>query len=141
MEAGAAMSTERRGHARERIAGAFVLCVLVVASVGFWVGAPLGFLWALSKLTDDGTTHFVVGLIGAPLTMVLFSPVLFWLNGLYLRVTGVYDRLEEDEAESDWRRRVRGPLEPILLISLVIAIVALCIWFFVFAENPPRIVW
>lgn len=114
-----------------------MLCVLMLASVTFWVGVPLAFLWALGKATDNGTTHFVVGLIGAPMSMVVFSPVLFWLNGLYLRVTGVLDRLAADEDVADWQRRVRGPLEPILLVALAIAIVALFIWFFAFAENPP----
>ena len=136
MEAGSISGEAPTGRARQRLAGAFVLCVLVLASAVFWVGIPVGFLYALGKLTDDGTTHFLVGVIGAPLSMVLFSPILFWLNGLYLRVTGVFDRLDEDEEESGWQRRVRGPLEPIMLISLAIAIVALCIWFVVFAENP-----
>ena len=130
----------RTGDARQRLAGAFVLCVLVLASAVFWVGLPLAVLWGLSKLTEDGATHFVAGLVCAPLSMVLFSPVLFWLNDLYLRVTGVFDRLDEDEEEWGWQRRIRGPLEPIMLISLAIAIVALCIWFFVFAESPPRVI-
>ena len=72
--------------------------------------------------------------------MAVFSPLLFWLNGLYLRVTGVLDRLVEDEEEADWQRRVRGPLEPMLVASFVVALVALCVWFFVFAESPPRII-
>jgi hypothetical protein len=118
---------------RQRAAGIFVLIVLVIACVVFWVGVPLGFLWALSKATDNGTTHFVVGLLGAPLAMVAFSPVLFWLNNLYLRVTGVLDRLDE------WRRRVHGPLEPILFLALAIALIALSIWFFAFAHDPPTI--
>ena len=126
---------------RERLAGAFVLSVLVIACVAFWIGVPLVTLWALSKATDDFAAHLVGGLIGVPLAMALFSPVLFWLNGLYLRVTGVIARLEADEEEAGWQRRLRGPLEPLLLISLGIAIVALLIWFFVFAENPPRGVW
>ena len=126
---------------RERIAGAFVIGVLIIASVTFWVGVPAGFLWGLGHLTDDGTTHFVVGLIGAPLAMAAFSPILFWLNGLYLRVTGVLDRLEADEEDAGWHRAVRGPLEPIMLVCLAVAIVALSVWFFGFAENPPRIVW
>jgi hypothetical protein len=126
---------------RERLAGAFVLVVLVLACVAFWIGVPLGTLWALSKATDDGAAHFVGGLLGVPLAMALFSPILFWLNGLYLRVTGVIARLEADEEEAGWQRRVRGPLEPMLLLSFGIAIVALTIWFFVFAENPPRQVW
>jgi hypothetical protein len=127
-----------RATARERLAGAFVLVVLGVACLAFWIGIPLGILWALGELTDSGPTHFVGGLIGVPVAMGLFSPVLFWLNGLYLRVTGVLARLAEDEDESGWHRRVRGPLEPLLIVSFLVALVALFVWFFVFAEDPPR---
>ncbi|HEX2129701.1 MAG TPA: hypothetical protein VHF58_10845 [Solirubrobacterales bacterium] len=126
---------------RERLAGAFVLLVLGMGCVTFWIGVPLGTLWALSKATEDFAAHVVGGLIGVPLAMALFSPLLFWLNGLYLRVTGVISRLEADDEEAGWQRRVRGPLEPLLLISFLIAAVALSVWFFVFAENPGRGVW
>jgi hypothetical protein len=129
---------EARSAIADRLAGTFVLAVLAVACLVFWIGVPIGVLWALSKATDDAATHFVSGLLGVPLAMALFSPFLFWLNNLYLRVTGVLDRLAEDEEESGWQRRVRGPLEPMMFFSLAVAIVALCIWFFVFAENPPH---
>ena len=67
--------------------------------------------------------------------------MLFWLNGLYLRVTGVLARLAADEEEADWRRRVRGPLEPMLIASFLVALVGLLVWFFVFAENPsPQVI-
>ena len=122
----------------DRIAGAFVLAVLAGCCLLFWIGIPLGVLWALSKATDDAATHFVTGLVGVPMAMAAFSPLLFWLNNLYLRVTGVLTRLAEDEEEAGWQRRVRGPLEPMLFVSLAVAIVALCIWFFFIAEDPPR---
>lgn len=141
MEAGSVNGPAYTQKRRERVAGAFVLVVLVLACVTFWAGVPLATLWALSKATDDFVAHFVIGLIGVPVAMALFSPILFWLNGLYLRVTGVVARLEADEEEAGWQRRLRGPLEPLLLVSFVIAAVALTIWFFVFAENPPRQVW
>jgi hypothetical protein len=127
-----------RATARERLAGAFVLAVLSVACLAFWIGIPIGILWALGELTDSGPTHFVGGLLGVPVAMAIFSPVLFWLNGLYLRVTGVLARLAEDEEETGWHRRVRGPLEPMLIVSFLVALVALFVWFFVFAEDPPR---
>ena len=126
------------GSARHRAAGAFVLVVMTLACLAFWIGIPVGGLWALSKVTDSFTTHFVVGLIGVPVAMALFSPVLFWLNGLYLRVTGVLAQLEAEEEETGWRRRVRGPLEPMLIVSFVVALVALFIWFFFLAGPPPR---
>ena len=59
---------------RERLAGAFVLAILVLACVTFWIGVPLGVLWALSKATEDEVVHFVGGLIGVPVAMALFSP-------------------------------------------------------------------
>ena len=130
-----------RGRLRERAAGAFVLVVLALASLVFWIGIPIGGLWALSKATDSFAGHFVLGLIGVPVAMALFSIVLFWLNGLYLRVTGVIARLEAEEEETGWQRRIRGPLEPMLLFSFVIALVALTIWFFFFAENPMLTAW
>jgi ABC-type dipeptide/oligopeptide/nickel transport system permease component len=129
---------EARSVIADRVAGAFVLAVLAAACLVFWIGIPLAVLWGLSKATDDATTHFVSGLLGVPLAMALFSPILFFLNNLYLRVTGVLDRLAEDEEESGWHRRVRGPLEPMMFLSLAVAIVALCIWFFFIAEDPPR---
>jgi ABC-type proline/glycine betaine transport system permease subunit len=132
------MSRVARTATTDRIAAAFVLVMLAACCLVFWIGLPLAVLWALSKATDDATTHFVSGLIGVPLAMVAFAPALFWLNNLYLRVTGVLARLEEDEEESGWRRRVRGPLEPMMFFSLAVAIVALCVWFFFIAEDPPR---
>jgi ABC-type dipeptide/oligopeptide/nickel transport system permease component len=129
---------EARTVTTDRIAGAFVLVVLAACCLVFWIGVPLAVLWGLSKATDDAATHFVSGLLGVPLAMAAFSPLLFWLNNLYLRVTGVLDRLAEDEEESGWQRRLRGPLEPMMMLSLVVAIIALCVWFFFIAEDPPR---
>jgi hypothetical protein len=123
---------------KDRLAGAFVLVVLALACVVFWIGIPVGGLWALSKATDSFAAHFVIGLIGVPVAMALFSPDLFWLNGLYLRVTGVIARLEAEQEETGWHRRVRGPLEPMLAVSFIVALVALTIWFFFVAENPPH---
>jgi hypothetical protein len=134
----AASRLETRPSGRQRIAGAFVLVVLGLACLVFWIGIPVGGLWALSKATDSFAGHFVIGLIGVPTAMALFSPAMFWLNALYLRVTGVLAQLEEEEEETGWQRRVRGPLEPMLFASFAVAIVALIIWFFFFAENPPR---
>jgi hypothetical protein len=121
-----------------RLAGVFVLLVMGAACLVFWVGLPIGVLWGLSKATDSFAGHFVLGLLLVPMAMALFTPALFWLNNLYLRVTGVFARLAEDEREAGWQRRVRGPLEPMLFVSLGVALVALTIWFFFIAEDPPR---
>lgn len=118
-----------------------MLVVLAVSCLVFWIAIPAGTLWALGHATDDPGVHFVAGLLGVPLAMVAFSPVLLMLNRLYLRVTGVLARLEEDESEADWRRRVRGPLEPMLAVSFVAAAAVICVWFFTAAGNPTRSFW
>ncbi|MFI5122073.1 MAG: hypothetical protein ACHQJ5_04200 [Vicinamibacteria bacterium] len=140
MASEAQVAPSLRPHGRERIAGTFVLAVMTLACLGWWIGIPLLTLWGLAQATSDGPTHFVAGVVGVPLAMALTAPILLWLNGLYLRVTGIRARAEAEEDEGGWNRRLRGPLEPLMFASLVIALVALCIWFFFLAEQPPRII-
>ena len=51
-----------------------------VGSLVLWIGLPIGVLWALSKVTESSTQHFVLALIAVPAAMVLFAPALLWLN-------------------------------------------------------------
>jgi len=124
-------------RARERLAAGFLLLLMGAGSLVLWIGIPLAGLWFFSKVTDSWNGHFLLSLTLIPVAMALFAPVLFWLNGLYLRVIGVL-RAEEDE-ERRWH--TRGPLEVFLYLGMVIALVALFGWFFFLAKNPPEIVW
>jgi hypothetical protein len=65
--------------------------------------------------------------------MALWGLLLLWLNGLYLWVTG-YSASPDDPGEPP--RRLRGPVEPFLVSSLYLAVVAFLIWLFAFATNP-----
>ena len=130
------MTTEPPRAAHERIAGAFIVVLMAIGCFAFWIGIPWVTLWALGEVVEDKTVHFLSALVAVPALMLVGATFLFWLNGLYLRVTGVIRRLEADEDEADWRRRIRGPLEPLLLTSLAIELIALFVWFFFFAENP-----
>jgi heme/copper-type cytochrome/quinol oxidase subunit 2 len=122
----------------ERLAAAFLLALLAVGTLVLWIGVPSATLWAASKLADSLATHFVIGLAMTLTGMIVWGAFLFWLNGLYLRVAGHGEDAEDPDAPP---RRIRGPLEPLLVGSLVIAIIVLFVWFFVFAENPSRGVW
>jgi hypothetical protein len=115
-----------------------VLIVLGLACLVWWIGIPVALLRAFSEVTDSKTTHFLLALGGIPAAMAAFFPLLLWLNGLYLRVTGMLARLAADEEESGWHRRVHGPLEPLLVASFLIALAALIGWFFLLAEDPSR---
>jgi hypothetical protein len=130
---------ERKPGARivDRVAAAFLLMLLGVGSLVLWVGIPFGLLWLFSQLTESWNGHFLMSLVLIPLAMALFSPMLFWLNGLYLRVIGVRSSDEDEDRD----RRLRGPLEYFLYAGMIVALVALCVWFFFFATNPPETIW
>jgi hypothetical protein len=128
-----------RARATGRLAAAFVLLTLGLATLFFWLGIPFGGLWLLSQLTDSWNGHFLLSLVLIPTSMALFSPVLFWLNGLYLRVIGAWP---DGGDEGPGRRgRLRGPLETFLYLGLAVALAALCVWFFFFAKYPPEVIW
>jgi hypothetical protein len=127
-------TVERR--ALDRVAAAFVLMLLAAGSLFLWVGIPYGLLWFFARVTDSWNGHFLMSVVLIPIAMALFAPALFWLNGLYLRVTGVL-RADGD----DPGRRVRGPLEIFLYAGMIMAVVALCVWFFGYAHNPPEVIW
>ena len=122
----------------DRVAAGFILVLLGVGSLLLWVGIPYGLLWFFAQVTDSWNGHFLMSVLLIPIAMALFAPALFWLNGLYLRVTGV---LRPEDADEDPGRRLRGPLEIFLYAGMLMAIVALCVWFFGYAHNPPEIIW
>jgi hypothetical protein len=135
----------RAGQARfrDRLAAAFLLAVLALGTLVLWIGIPVACLWGASKVTHSIGGHF---LVATPLTlfsMGVFVWGLYAVDRLYLRVTGAWDLQPDDDYEDDEEvpQAPRGPLEPMLIASLVVGIVALFVWFFVFAENPsPQVI-
>jgi hypothetical protein len=119
----------------DRMAAGFLLVLLALGSLTLWIGIPVGWLWVASKITDTSGSHFFAAMVGTPIAIIAFGAVLAWINRLYLRIVrpGPAEPIEDEEDEP---RFVRGPLEPLLVGSLAIAVAALCVWFFVLAENP-----
>ncbi|HYU61966.1 MAG TPA: hypothetical protein VEK39_14500 [Solirubrobacterales bacterium] len=124
----------RLGYA-DRMAAGFLLVLLAAGSLILWIGIPLGWLWLASKVTHSSGSHFFAAMVGTPVAIILFGSLLAWINRLYLRIVWSAP-LEPAEDDEDEPHIVRGPLEPLLVGSLAIAIAVLCVWFFVFASNP-----
>jgi hypothetical protein len=129
----------RRLRFGDRLAAGFLLVLLTVGSLMLWVGVPAGWLWLASQITESESAHLALGIVGMPVAIILFAIVLVWINRLYMRV--VWSRgpplpEELETGEGDEIRVPRGPLEPLLVVSLVLSVFALFVWFFVFAENP-----
>jgi hypothetical protein len=124
-----------------RSVAAFALAVTIfLGTLVLWIGIPLGWLWVVSKLTKDALYHWLIVLIVVPLSMLVFGQFLVRLNDFHLRVTGAPPL----SSRSAWlkslsgeraRRPARSVLEVSMLISVAIAFVALCIWYFFFAHS------
>lgn len=120
-------------RALEGLAASFLLALLAAGSLALWTAVPASSLWAAGKLASSKTEHYLIGLPLALFAMALWGLPLLWLNGLYLRVTG-HPRSPDDPHEPP--RRLSGPVEPLLVGSLYLAIVAFVVWLVAFATNP-----
>jgi hypothetical protein len=132
-----AMPGERRMRVTERLAATLLFVLMAAGSLVLWTAIPVGCLWLVGKFTDTIAAHFLIALPLTVACVALFAALLFQVNRLYMRVTGAWV-LPAEEDDEDEPRFPRGPLEPMLVGSLAIALVALVVWFFFFAEDPPR---
>jgi hypothetical protein len=115
----------------ERLVGTVLLLLMVVGSFALWIGVPAAVLWGLGEIVENRTEHLLLGLLAVPVGIVLLGTLLAQLNTIYLRVIGF--ELAADE-EDEWVPRLRGPLDRILGVSAVIALIAFLVWMF-FGDN------
>jgi hypothetical protein len=115
----------------DRGLAALVLIVMALGALALWIGVPVAILWGLGQLITDRTEHLILGLLAVPLGMALFGIVLAILNTAYLRLSGANTSdLDEDE----WAPRLRGPLDRMIGVSAVIALLVFLAWMF-FGDN------
>ena len=116
---------------------------IFAGSLALWLGIPALGLWLVSKLSDNGLfVAFAVFGIFCPAAMTALGLLLGRLNGAYYRVVGI----NPGHRPPAWRsslsgdrspaRQPRNVLEVSLTLSVVIAIVAMAVWFFFFAHSP-----
>ena len=116
----------------------FLLGVLAVGCAVLWIGIPIACLWAAGEITDERSQRLLIVLPSVLVSMVLWGKGLFWVNRLYVRIRMGVAAVEPDPDADEWDepRWIRGPLEPMLVATLFVALAALFVWFFVFAKNP-----
>ncbi len=117
----------------QRLAAAFTLLVLIAGCAVLWVGVPVGAFWLAGQITSSFGYHAPLSLVLIIAGMLVVSLVLAWINDLWLRITG-----GEVVRVRGVPVRRRGPLEVLLPISGILALIALIVWFFLFAENPSN---
>jgi len=120
-----------------------------LCSINMWTGAPLLAVWVGSKVQGNlnnlsMTAIFsVVVVLGAAVFLLAWA--VSWINAKYDEVTGrpqggrhtsPWLRSMRDEREADTRQKYRiSPVERVLVISVVLAVLAFEAWFFFLAGS------
>jgi hypothetical protein len=136
-------SRTRRLNAKKTV----LLTGATLVSINVWTGAPVFALWVGSRMVaSPGLTMgaFWVILIVLAVVEALLAVVLTRLNAAYdeltnrpleLRRTSPWLRSMRGEREDIRRKRVpSSPLEKAVMISVVVAVLAVEVWFFFFAH-------
>jgi hypothetical protein len=133
--------------ARAGASAALLIALMVLASVGLWIGVPLAWLWIGSRV--QGMTQSVGAAIGvmfagAIVSIALFVPLLGWLNHKHAELRQARIDAAARHGRLGMLRASRGMppqrsivLEAVLVVTATIAVVVFCLWFFVFAGANP----
>ncbi len=130
------------GHS---LAASFVFLAMLLAAFSLWTAIPLSWIYIASKLSQ---TQFPSGGPYAIVAVGIVASILFvaWLigrlNALYVRITGT-NRLEP--IRPTWLKSMRDTgsvrtsvtvVEAVLMGSVLLAMLALTLWFFLWAGSP-----
>ena len=140
------METRAQRHrAVHSLAAGIVFLAMLLAAFSLWTAIPLSWVYIASKLSQ---TQFPSGGPYAIVAVGIVASILFvaWLigrlNALYIRITGT-NRLEP--IRPTWLKSMRdtGPVrssvtvvEAVLMGSVLLAMLALTVWFFLLAGSP-----
>ena len=127
-------------------AAGFVLAVMVLGAVSMWTVIPFGWLWIGSRLSHtqapSGGPYMIV-FFGIVCSIIAMAWVLSRLNQLYVRITGSAQLPQRylpawRKSLSDERELPQGMsvLEAVILSSVLLAALAMVVWFFVAAGSP-----
>jgi small-conductance mechanosensitive channel len=127
------------------IAAGLVFLAMLLAAFSLWTAIPLSWVYIASKVSHtqfpSGGPYAVVA-IGALVSILFVAWLIGRLNNLYIRITGT-NRLAP--IRPTWLKSMRdtGPVkgsvtvvEAVLMSSVLLAALALSVWFFLLAGSP-----
>jgi hypothetical protein len=135
-----------RGYDVARIAGpiaaAALIAAMVVGSLAVWTVIPIAGLWVASQLSDNPQLGVVPLLVAAgviPTAMAFAIELLARVERLHMRLTGTAPQARFVPA---WRRSLGDSrsvrltvLDRIMVASVLVAVIAMAVWFFAFAGS------
>jgi hypothetical protein len=144
MKSGMASYSHEHHHVRG-MAASFVFVAMLLAALSLWTAIPITWLYIGSRVSHTqfpaGGPYMVV-VIGILLSVVIVGWLIGRLNGLYVRITGT-NRV--GSMRPTWLKSMRDTptvtgtttvVEAVLMGSVLIAALALTIWFFILAGSP-----
>lgn len=119
----------------------------MLVSVNIWTGAPLAAVWVGSRVAPSGAPSMAAIFV----VLGVLAAAVFALAVLLTRINAAYDRLtgrdQVTRRVAPWLRSMRAerhtmsrerlpvsPVERVVVVSVVGAVVAFEIWFFFFAR-------
>ena len=136
--------SHRPGAARG-LAASIIFVAMLLAALSLWTAVPLGWIYIGSKVSHtqfpSQGPYFVVA-VGIIVSVLLVAWLIGRLNRLYEQVTGT-NRLAP--MRPAWLKSLRDTspragtttvVEAVLMGSVLLAAVALTIWFFFLAGSP-----
>jgi hypothetical protein len=127
------------------MAATVVFVAMLTAALSLWTAIPLGWIYIGSKISQtqfpSGGPYFVVA-IGILLSILTIAWLIGRLNRLYIQITGT-NRLPP--MRPAWLKSMRDTsasagsttvVEAVLMGSVILAAVALTLWFFLLAGSP-----
>jgi hypothetical protein len=140
------MSRTERTHGPARgIAAGFVFVAMLLAAFSLWTAIPLSWVYIASKLSEtqfpSGGPYAIVA-VGIVASILAVAWLIGRLNNLYIRITGT-NRLAP--IRPSWLKSMRDTapvpssvtvVEAVLMASVMLAALALTLWFFLWAGSP-----
>jgi hypothetical protein len=139
-------ATETHGHSVGRSFSAnLIFVVMLLAALSLWTVLPLSWVYIGSKVSKTqfpAEAPYAVVIIGLIASIVIVAWLISRLNRLYMEITGT-NRLAP--MRPSWMRSMRDTpvqtgnttvVEAVLMGSVLLAAVALTVWFFFLAGSP-----
>jgi hypothetical protein len=122
-----------------------LVLLMIVAALSMWTVIPLGWVWIgsrISKTQDPAGGPYMVVLVGIVVSILVVSWLLGRLNRAYVHLTGTNT---VEPIRANWLKSMRDTagvpnyptvLETVIVTSVILAILAMTVWFFVAAGSP-----
>jgi hypothetical protein len=139
------VSESHSAGAAKGLIASLIFLLMLLASLSLWTAIPLSWIYIGSKVSHtqfpSQGPYFVVA-VGILVSIMLIAWLIGRLNRLYIQVTGT-NRLAP--MRPTWLKSMRDTspragtttvVEAVLMGSVLLAAIALTIWFFLLAGSP-----